>query len=77
MKFWEGSYLLTTQGSQREVTSFGLEFQWMLLVPYAVDVWFLLVKKSRSGSVSNMRDYRTYVIGVAALIMATRIVNYG
>ena len=57
MKFWEGSYLLPIQGSQREVTSFGLEFQWMLLVPYVVDVWFQLVKKSRSGSASNMRDY--------------------
>ena len=57
MKFWEGSYLLPIQESQREVTSFGLEFQWMLLVPYVVDVWFQLVKKSRSGSASNMRDY--------------------
>lgn len=73
MKFWEGSYLLPIQGNQREETLFGLKFQWMLPVHYAVDVWFQLAKKNKSKSASNTRDYRIYVTGVVVLIIMIRI----
>ena len=36
-----------------------------------------IAKKSRFGLASNTRDYRIYAIGVAALIMTTRILKYG
>ena len=76
-RFWEESYLLLTRVNQREGTSFVLEFQWMWPVLCAVDDWFQLDKRSRSGLASNMRDYQTYATGAAALIMTIRITKFG